>query len=67
MAEQLTYTVPDIHCDACSTSIRDTVRRVPGVDDIAVDLAAKRVVVTGSALNDAQLRDAIETAGFELA
>jgi copper chaperone CopZ len=35
------------------------------VTDVVVDLAAKTVVVTGNELDDAELRAAIEEAGFD--
>jgi copper chaperone CopZ len=40
---------------------------VEGVDDIDVDLEAKLVTVSGSGLDDAALRAAIEEAGYEAA
>jgi copper chaperone len=64
MTETVTYTVPAIHCAHCAMSIREEVTEVEGVEDVAVDLESKRVIVTGSDLDDAALRAAIEEAGY---
>ena len=67
MSETLVYSVPAIHCAHCATSIREEVSEVEGVEDVAVDLDAKRVTVSGHDLDDAALRAAIEEAGYEAA
>jgi copper chaperone len=67
MGAQLSYSVPDIHCDACRTAIETQIARVAGVQSVDVDLEAKQVVVGGDALDDAAIRDAIDLAGFDLA
>ena len=67
MSDTVTYTVPAIHCEHCAMSIREEVGEVAGVEDVAVDLDAKVVTITGRALDDAALRAAIEEAGYEAA
>jgi copper chaperone CopZ len=67
MTETITYNVPAIHCAHCAMSIREEVSEVEGVDDVAVDLETKIVIVTGSDLDDSALRAAIEEAGYEAA
>ncbi len=67
MSETVTYTVPAIHCAHCAMSIREEVSEVEGVDDVVVDLDTKVVTVSGTALDDAALRAAIEEAGYEAA
>ena len=67
MRETATYTVPAIHCAHCVASIREEVSEVEGVDDVAVDLDTKLVTVSGSNLDDAAVRAAIEEAGYEAA
>jgi copper chaperone CopZ len=67
MTETLTYTVPAIHCEHCVMSIREELEEVAGVDDVAVDLDAKLVTVSGRALDDTALRSAIEEAGYQAA
>jgi copper chaperone len=63
----VTYAVPGIHCGNCERAVKEEVSAIPGVHDVAVDLDAKLVTVTGEALDDAALRAAIEEAGYEAA
>jgi copper chaperone CopZ len=67
VSAQLSYSVPEMHCDACRTAIETQIGRVAGVQAVDVDLGSKRVLVHGDALDDAAIRDAIDRAGFELA
>jgi copper chaperone len=63
----LTYDVPDMTCAHCERAITAEVSTVPGVASVAVDLATKRVTVTGGAIDDSAVRAAIEEAGYEAA
>ena len=65
MTETITYSVPDVHCGHCQKAITEEVSTVDGVESVDVDLQAKRVTIVGSALDDAQLRAAIDEAGYE--
>ena len=67
MAERIEYTVPGMSCAHCEAAVKTELEDVSGVDAVAVDLETKRVVVTGAGLSDAQLRAAIEDAGYEAA
>jgi copper chaperone len=64
---EVSYTVPGIHCGHCEQAIKAEVSKVEGVAAVAVDLEAKKVTVTGEALNDSALRAAIDEAGYEAA
>jgi copper chaperone len=61
------YTVPGMHCEHCTRAVAEELEAVPGVESVDVDLETKRVVVSGSALDDARLRAAIDEAGYEAA
>lgn len=61
--EDLSFSVPGITCGHCAAAISEEVRRVPGVDDVAVDVAAKRVRVTGGRAQ--AIRAAIAEAGYQ--
>lgn len=63
----VTYSVPAIHCAHCAMSIREEVSEVEGVEEIDVDLEAKRVTIQGRELDDAALRAAIAAAGYDVA
>jgi copper chaperone len=61
----ITYSVPGMTCNHCVQAVTKEVSAVSGVTHVVVDLAAKTVVVTGTELDDADLRAAIEEAGFD--
>ena len=67
MSETVVYSVPAIHCAHCAMSIREELSEVEGVDDVAVDLDTKVVIVRGTDLDDAAVRAAIVEAGYEAA
>ena len=67
MTQTVTYTVPEIHCAHCALAIREEVSAVEGVDEVDVDLEAKRVTIQGRALDETALRAAIAEAGYEAA
>jgi copper chaperone len=61
------YVVPGMHCGHCEAAVKEEVSEVRGVESVAVDLETKRVEVSGEALDDAAIREAIEEAGYEAA
>ena len=67
MRETTTYSVPGMHCGHCKAAITREVEAVAGVESVDVDLGSKRVAITGSGLDDAALRAAIDEAGYEVA
>jgi copper chaperone CopZ len=64
-----TYSVPGISCGHCESAITEEVAPIEGVESVVVDLAAKTVTVTAEdpAALDAQVRAAIDEAGYEVA
>lgn len=64
--EHLDYSVPGLSCEHCRTAVSREVARIPGVSEVDVDLDAKRVHVAGAGLNDAEVRAAIEEAGYDV-
>ena len=67
MSETATYTVPGMHCGHCEAAVSEELAAVAGVEAVEVDLETKRVVVRGQGLDDAELRAAIDEAGYEAA
>ena len=65
--ETITYTVPGMHCGHCERAVSAELEQVAGVASVDVDLETKLVTVSGSGLDDAPLRAAIEEAGYEAA
>jgi len=64
---EVTYRVPDMSCGHCKQAVSQELPAVDGVESVEVDLDTKLVVVQGNGLDDAQLRTAIEEAGYEAA
>jgi copper chaperone len=62
-----TYSVPGMHCAHCERAVKQEIGAVAGVDSVDVDLDTKRVLVHGHDLDDAELRSAIEEAGYTAA
>ena len=65
MAPTVEYEVSGMTCEHCRAAVAAELRAVPGVHEVDVNLESKRVVVTGSSLDDKALRAAIEDAGYE--
>jgi copper chaperone len=64
---EVSYHVPDMSCGHCKQAVSQELLTVDGVESVDVDLETKLVVVQGTGLDDAQLRAAIEEAGYEAA
>jgi len=65
--EHLTYSVPGMSCDHCRAAVTEEIEKVPGVSAVDVDLETKRVRVSGSDLDDGDVRAAIDEAGYDVA
>ncbi len=66
MSTTSTYRVEGMTCDHCVRAVRAEVAEVPGIVDVNVDLAAKRVTVTSEGnVDDAAVRAAVESAGYQ--
>lgn len=62
-----TYEVVGMTCGHCVGAVREEVGQIAGVTAVDVDLATGKVTVTSSGpLDDAQIRDAVDEAGYEL-
>lgn len=65
MSETVTYRVPGMTCEHCRTAVAEELSALPGVESVAVYLDAKLVRASGTSLEDAALRAAIDEAGYE--
>ncbi|EOD64074.1 heavy-metal-associated domain-containing protein [Amycolatopsis vancoresmycina] len=66
MSEQ-TYTVTGMTCDHCVRSVTEEIGGIDGVTGVVVDLPTGKVTVrSGTALDVADVRGAVEEAGYEL-
>ncbi|MFI9811177.1 heavy-metal-associated domain-containing protein [Saccharothrix variisporea] len=67
MAES-TFTVVGMTCGHCVASVTEEVSAIAGVSDVAVDLPTGLVTVTSAQpLAEAEVRAAVEEAGYSLA
>jgi copper chaperone len=66
LTETKAYSVPKMHCDHCKAAITEELAAVHSVRQVDVDLESRIVTVTGTQLDDATLRAAIEEAGYEV-
>ena len=63
-----TYTVVGMTCAHCVASVSEEIGEISGVRDVAVDLPTGAVTVTSdSPVDDADVRAAVEEAGYQLA
>ncbi|MCR8693109.1 MAG: heavy-metal-associated domain-containing protein [Rhodococcus sp. (in: high G+C Gram-positive bacteria)] len=68
MSQTSTYTVTGMTCQHCVASVTEEVQEIPGVENVAVDLATGAVTVTSAeSLDDAAVAAAVEEAGYNLA
>jgi copper ion binding protein len=63
-----TYTVTGMTCSHCVASVTEEISEIDGVTAVAVDLPTGAVTVTSSRpIDDADVRAAVEEAGYQLA
>ena len=61
-----TYTVHGMTCDHCRASVSEEVGELAGVESVDVDLESGRLEVFGPSVSDAEVKAAVEEAGYEL-
>ena len=65
-----TYSVTGMTCGHCVSAVTEEIKRLPGVQDVAVDLveggASRVTVASESPLPEQEVRDAVDEAGYEL-
>ena len=68
MAVTSTYTVTGMTCAHCVSAVTTEISALDGVAGVEVDLGSGAVTVTSDApLSDADVRAAVDEAGYELA
>jgi len=53
-------------CSHCALSVREEVSEVAGVADVDIDLASRRLIVSGEGFTDDGVRAAVGEAGYEV-
>ncbi|MGE5361275.1 MAG: CopZ family metallochaperone [Bacteroidales bacterium] len=64
MKKQLS--IEGMTCGHCVMHVKSALSGVAGVSSADVDLASKRAIVEGAALDDEQLKAAVADAGYEV-
>ena len=68
MTIQTTYQVDGMHCGHCAHAVTEELSKLPGVQDVAVDVAGGKVSVHSLRPLPAEaVRDAVDEAGYALA
>ena len=68
MSVTQTYTVSGMTCGHCAQAVTAELSELPGVADVQVDVASGAVTVTSAGpLAEADVRAAVDEAGYELA
>ena len=68
MTQTQTFTVTGMTCGHCATSVSEEVSEIDGVQDVAVVVETGAVTVTSAdPLDEADVRAAVEEAGYQLA
>ena len=64
--KEIVWHIPDMECEGCVRSIHRALDDIDGVQQVEVDLLQKtvRVVFDSARVDEAQLQQAIEAAGF---
>jgi copper chaperone len=65
-----TYNVTGMTCGHCASAVTEELTKLPGVRDVTIDLVAAGTspvhVISDTPLDDAQVRSAVDEAGYEL-
>lgn len=66
-AKQTVIGVGGMHCQGCVNNVTNVLQALPGVERVEVSLDAARAVIVHdeARATEAQLREAIEDAGFD--
>ena len=59
--------MPKVHCNPCALTVKEEVGELAGVEDVEVDLDAKRVSVRGDKVADEAVRKVLAHVGYPAA
>jgi copper chaperone CopZ len=65
-----TYSVAGMTCGHCTSAVTEELTKLPGVQQVSIDLVAGGTsavhVTSDAALDESQVREAVDEAGYEL-
>ncbi len=59
-----TYLVEGMQCKNCPAHVENGIKRVPGIEDVIVDLQNRQVRVSGTSIINEEIRKAVEESGY---
>jgi len=62
-----TYAVTGMTCGHCAAAVTSEIETIEGVTGVHVDVESGRVDVDGEGFTDAQVREAVDEAGYAVA
>ncbi|MCW2866462.1 MAG: copZ [Marmoricola sp.] len=62
-----TYAVTGMTCGHCAAAVTQEIETISGVTGVHVDVESGRVDVEGEGFTDAQVREAVDEAGYAVA
>jgi copper chaperone CopZ len=62
-----TYRVEGMTCAHCVAAVTEEVARIPGAEHVDVDLESGTLAISGDDIDAADVRAAVEEAGYSLA
>jgi copper chaperone len=70
MTTTTTYSVAGMTCGHCTSAVTEELTKLPGVRQVSIDLVAGGTsavhVTSEAALDESQVREAVDEAGYEL-
>ncbi|MDY6030002.1 MAG: heavy-metal-associated domain-containing protein [Acidaminococcaceae bacterium] len=63
---QKTVFIEGMHCEHCIGAVTKALQALPGIADVAVSLEKNAAVISGTVLDDAVIKAAIEAVGFDV-
>jgi len=63
MTEKI-FLVEGMTCKHCKVRVENSIKGIPGVEEVEADNFTGQVCVTGSKINDEMVKSAVEKAGY---
>jgi copper chaperone CopZ len=59
-------TIDGMHCASCSSNVERSLKKVPGVKEVAISLMTKKAIIeVDEKVTDADLKNAVARAGYK--
>ena len=59
-------TIDGMHCASCSSNVERSLRKVPGIKEVAISLMTKKAIIeVDEKVSDADLKNAVARAGYK--